>query len=190
MNAADFAPLTDGVVTLRPQHVDDLDADLEAKDDEQIRWLWQPGERESWEAMTPDEQREHARRWLQGNHDTFGGGPKWTFAVDAGPVRYVAYIDCDLANEHVPQGEANIGYSVHPAHRGRGYMSRAVRLMVEFLRANTAAPRAHLVIDAENAASLRVAAAIAADETERFTNKQGRTQVRYVIPIGREPATD
>ncbi len=39
---------TDGTVTIRPQRVEDLDLDLEAKDDEQIHWLWLPGQRASW----------------------------------------------------------------------------------------------------------------------------------------------
>jgi hypothetical protein len=46
---------TDGVVTIRRQRAADLEADLEARDDEQIDWLWLPGERESWQAMTPEQ---------------------------------------------------------------------------------------------------------------------------------------
>src|SRR5688500_3976602 len=68
---------TDGTVTIRRQRTDDVDADIEAKDGEQIRWLWLPGQRESWEAMTDDERRAHAVRGLQANHDAFGAGPKW-----------------------------------------------------------------------------------------------------------------
>ena len=92
---------SDGVVTIRRQHVDDLEADLAAKDDEQIRWLWLPGQREQWQAMTRDEQRAHAARTLTANHDAFGTGPKWCFSVDSTDASYVAYIDFDLANEHV-----------------------------------------------------------------------------------------
>lgn len=115
-------PLTysDGVVTIRRQRVDDLDLDLEAKDEEQILWMWLPGERERWQSMTPDEQRIHAAAWLRRMQEAFGTGPKWTFAVDGPDMPYVAYVDWDLANEHVPRGEANISYSAHPAYRGRG----------------------------------------------------------------------
>lgn len=48
---------TDATVTIRRLSADDLDADLEAKDDAQMDWLWLPGQRQSWEAMSPDEQR-------------------------------------------------------------------------------------------------------------------------------------
>ncbi len=33
---------TDGVVTIRPQRVDDIDRHMEAIDDDQIDWLWEP----------------------------------------------------------------------------------------------------------------------------------------------------
>ncbi len=48
---------TDGVVTIRRQRADDIDRHLEAIDDEQIDWLWEPGDRQKWEAQTPDQQR-------------------------------------------------------------------------------------------------------------------------------------
>lgn len=180
---------SDGTIAIRRQHPDDLDADLAAKDDEQIDRLWLPGERERWEAMMPAEQRTHALRGLQANHDSFGRGPKWTFAVDAGSTTYVAYIDCDLANPDVPAGEANISYSAHPDHRGKGYVSRAVRLILRFLSDHTATRQAHLVIDPANSASLRVARAVGAVEIERFVNQRGHVMCRYVLPVGSASAS-
>ncbi|HEX2850277.1 MAG TPA: GNAT family N-acetyltransferase [Acidimicrobiales bacterium] len=176
---------SDGVVTIRRQELADLDADLASKDDEQIDWLWLPGQRESWEAMTPDEQRAHAARGLLSTRDAFGRGPKWAFSVDTAGVRYVAYVDGDLANSNVPRGEANISYSSHPLHRGRGHVSRAVRLVVGFLRDHTGAREAHVIVDARNEASLRVARAVGARETERWTDDRGRTMVRHVIDVRR-----
>jgi RimJ/RimL family protein N-acetyltransferase len=181
----DVPPLRyfDGVVTIRAQSLADLDADLEAKDEEQIRWMWQPGERELWEAMSPAAQRDHARRGLRANRDGFGRGPKWTFAVDTDSDRYVAYVDCDLASLNAPAGEANISYSCHPAHRGRGYASRAVRLLLRFLAEHTAAVRAHLVIERDNLASLRVARAVATAAPEAFVDARGRAWLRFVVGI-------
>lgn len=174
---------SDGAVTIRPQRVDDLEADLAAKDDEQIDWLWLPGQRESWESMTPREQRAHALRGLQTNETAFGTGPKWTFAVDTANDDYVAYVDCDLANEHVPHGEANISYSCHPAYRGRGYVSQAVRLAMQFLRDHTGARQIHIVADAENGASLRVPRSVGALESERWINERGRTMIRHIANL-------
>ena len=174
---------TDGTVTLRRLDVDDIDKDLEAKDDAQITWMWLPGEREHWDAMSLDEQRAHALRGLQERTETFGSGPKWTFAVDTANAGYVAYVDCDLANDHVPAGEANISYSSHPEHRGKGYVTRGARLIIEFLRDNTGAREAHLIVDAENAASLRVVRAVGAVERERFAGDPGRTMIRHVVAV-------
>ena len=76
--------------------------------------------------MTPAEQRAHAVRGLQANHDAFGHGPKWTFAVDTAGDGAAAYVDCDLANDKVPAGEANVSYATHPAHRGQGLATASV----------------------------------------------------------------
>jgi RimJ/RimL family protein N-acetyltransferase len=178
-------PLTydDGVVSIRCQEAADLDADLAAKDEAQIRWMWRPGERERWEAMTAAEKREHSRLGLAKNRDSFGRGPKWTFAVDAGASCCVAYVDCDLANPRVPAGEANVSYSCHPEHRGKGYVSRAVRLILHFLVEHTGVRRAHLCIERENVASLRVARAVATVEPEPFVNEERRAALRFVVEL-------
>jgi len=170
-------------VTIRRRHPDDLAADLAAKDEEQIRWLWLPGQRELWDAMTPDQQQAHALRGLQESHDTFGAGPKWTFTIDAGATHGVGYVDCDLANEHVPHGEANLSYSSHPAHRGRGFVSRAVRLIAQFLAEHTGARTAHIITDQDNTASLRVASAVGAVPRERWTDDLGHTMIRHTFEI-------
>lgn len=174
---------SDGSITLRAPRVEDVDLHLEAIDDEQIDWLWEPGHREEWEAKTPDEQRSHQLRHLTQTSTSFGSGPTWTFSVDHTDAKYVVYVDCDLANNHVPRGEANISYASHPAHRGRGYVSRAVLLVTRFLHENTGAREAHIIVDEENVKSLRVARAVGATECERFVNEHGRTMVRHVIAL-------
>jgi RimJ/RimL family protein N-acetyltransferase len=176
-------PLTDGVVTLRRQHPDDLELHLAAVDPEQMRWLWEPGQRELYEAMTSQERRAHQLRHLHASHDSFGPGPKWSWSVDLADARYVAYVECDLANNHVPVGEANISYVCSPEHRGKGYTSRAVRLACDFLRQRTRAHEAHILVDLENVASLRVAQALGAIEVETFVNEHGRTTVRHVVEL-------
>jgi RimJ/RimL family protein N-acetyltransferase len=172
-------------VAIRRQEPADLAAHLEAVDVEQMRWLWEPGDPQRYLAMSPQEQRAHQRRHLEHSHDAFGSGPKWAFSVDTAADRYVAYVDCDLANDHVPLGEANISYACAPQHRGKGYTSRAVRLVCEFLRRETSAREAHILVDPDNVASLRVARAIAAVETETFVNERGLTMIRHVLVLNR-----
>jgi RimJ/RimL family protein N-acetyltransferase len=176
---------SDRVVEIRRQRPDDLDRHLSAIDDTQIDWLWLAGERELWEAMTPERQRGHQPAHLQRSHDTFGEGPRWRFSVDAGDEHYVAYVECDLANPHVASGEANISYVSHPSFRRRGFASRAVALVLAFVGDHTGAREAHLVIDAENEPSLGVARKVGASERDRFVDADGRSKVRHVIEIRR-----
>ena len=104
-------------------------------------------------------------------------------AVDASDATCVGYVDCDLANEFVPPGEANISYSSHPKHRGHGYITRAVRLVLPFLRDHTSAPTAHILIDVQNTASLRVANFVGAKEIERFLSPSRRAMIRFAQPV-------
>ncbi len=133
--------------------------------------------------MSRDERRAHVVRTLAANRDAFGRGPKWCFSVDAAEANYVAYVDFDLANEHVPLGDANISYSSHPAHRGRGYVARAVRLVARFIVEHTDARRAYLIVDAENIGSLRVARSVGAVEVGRWVNPRGRTMIRHELRL-------
>lgn len=174
---------SDDLVTIRRLSANDLEADLAAKDDEQIKWLWEPGQRETWTSFSAEQQREHARVTLQHYHDDFGAGPKWSFAVDTTERDYVAYVDCDLANAHVPFGEANIAYSAHPEFRGRGYVSRAVRLVVAFLRDHTSARTASLVVDETNESSLRVAHAVGSVAIATWLDERDNTMIRHVLNV-------
>jgi hypothetical protein len=60
---------------------------------------------------------------------------------------------------------------------------RAVRLITQFLRDHTGAESAHIVVDARNAASLRVASAVQAAETERWRDQHDRTMIRHILPL-------
>jgi RimJ/RimL family protein N-acetyltransferase len=174
---------TDGVVTIRRQQRDDLVAHLAGVDEEQMRWLWEPGDRERYLGMTPDEQRAHQLRHLLQSHDSFGPGPKWAFSADTAGHRYVAYVDCDLAHHEVPPGGANISYTCAPGHRGKGWTGRSVRLVCTFLREETDGREAHILVDVDNTPSRRVAEAVGAREVERFVNLSGRTMVRYLLAL-------
>ncbi|WP_410534758.1 GNAT family N-acetyltransferase [Streptomyces sp. KL2] len=56
-----------------------------------------------------------------------------------------------------PEG-MEIGYAVGPAHRGRGLAARAVRVMAAYASERLGAERVILELEAENAASVAVAA--------------------------------
>ncbi len=174
---------TDRTLTIRPLDPDDLEADLAAKDDEQIRWLWLPGQRERWEALSPADQRGHALRGLETRKAEFTTGPRWSFAADTLDDRYVAFVEANLADNNIPHGEANISYSTHPAHRRQGHATRAVSLLVRFLHDHTATRLAHILADSDNAPSLGVARAVGAVEAHRRTTHDGQTMIHHTLPI-------
>lgn len=175
----------DGVVQIRRPHQADLDADLDAKDEQQMRWLWPSEQVAAWGAMTALERRSHAKRVLQTHHDDFGAGPRWTFSVDAGAGRCVACVDCNLARAELPAGEANIAYWSHPAHRGRGYVTRAVRLVLQFLADHTLAERAHLLIHPGNSPSLKVARGLGATEATSIDDPRDGTLTHFTLDVPR-----
>ena len=176
---------TDGTVTIRPYRATDFERDLESKDEEQIKWLWEPWQREHWASMTAAEREAHVQGWRDAAVDAdLGTGPKWSFVIDV-DGRYCGHVDCDLANPNVRHGEANVSYSSHPAERGKGYVRAAVRLMTEFVRDHTGAREVHIVVHPGNEASLRVARAVGAVETERYVDHHGDTMVRHVLELTR-----
>lgn len=117
----DLAPtLTDGVVTLRAHRLDDVDGILEqCTDPESLRWTTVP------RGYTRDD----ATAFVERIHEEWGmagGNRYWAIEyLDDGGPRFGGTID--LRPGATPR-TASIGFGLHPAARGRGVMSRAVRL--------------------------------------------------------------
>ena len=82
----------------------------------------------------------------------------------SGPVgvEIVGWVDYDTDRDWLGPHEVNVGYNVFAPYRRRGYATRAVRLLLGFLRDHTDYECADLVIDAGNIASLGVARALGA----------------------------
>jgi len=144
---SDIPVLTEGTVRLRPHRDDDVDAMVEmCRDPDFARWTSVP------QPYT----RDHAKRFVreivaEGWRD--GGFRGWAIEAPdaAGRQRYAGNVDV----RGVPV--ADIGFGLHPWARGRGLMTRAVRLAVQwaFDRGDVAA--VHWRADVGNLPSRRVA---------------------------------
>jgi RimJ/RimL family protein N-acetyltransferase len=97
--------------------------------------------------------------------------PEFCIVVDGAVVGWVDH-DRDDDRWWLAPEEVNIGYHVFPEHRGRGYATRAVRLMLAHLREDTEHRVATLLIHPDNVPSLRVAER---NGFERAADIQGRT---------------
>lgn len=124
--AATFAPLpagglADGLITLRVPTPEDADGiAATANDPETLRWAF------SGESMSLISARERAERaalhWLVGTVAQLS-------IVDGATGRYAGDVSVRLSG---PPGVGLVGYSIHPAFRGRGYTARALRLLSQW----------------------------------------------------------
>ncbi len=138
-------PLTDGVVSLRLLHENDLDPMVEhCRDPEMQRWTLVPspyGE-------------DDAREWLTLSRRQWRSGGAAVFAVaSADTDAYLGGID--LRSGPWPVGE--IGYGIIAAARGRGVAARALRLLTGWALGELGLARVELVTDVQNLPSQRVA---------------------------------
>ncbi len=149
-------PASDGVITLRAFVQRDQQAILDARDGEWSRWLG-PG--------SPDP------------------SPTACIEVDG---HVVGWIDADPTPDWLQPGEANVGYSVFPEHRGNGYAARALRVLAADL-GKAGLRRVVLVIDVDNIASARVAEAAGAQLLANRAMPAFPTSAVYTLECGRHP---
>lgn len=148
MTATDVdAPvLTDGVVTLRTHRGDDVDAMTEmCRDPEMARWTTVP---------VPYE-RHMSEEFLGAIAQGWREQTSYCFAIEAadgaGEARYAGNID--LRTKPRP----DIGFALHPWARGRGLMTRALRLVCRWGFDQLGMPLIHWECHAGNIDSWRVA---------------------------------
>ena len=103
--------------------------------------------------------------------------PEFSIVVEGSMVGWIDY-DHDDDRWWLGPEEVNIGYHVFPAHRCRGYATRAVRLMLDHLRDATDWHVATLLIHPDNAPSIAVAER---NGFERAADVESRTFWRRVL---------
>ncbi|RSS50595.1 GNAT family N-acetyltransferase [Streptomyces sp. WAC01280] len=139
--------LSDGVVTLSPPRLDDVDEHLAGEDEQLVRWLGgEPGTREGTEVYF----RRCIEQWAtRGPLRAFG------IRVTAGST-LAGYIDLRFDVAGLAPGQANISYGLYPAWRGQGLVTRAVRLICQYAAAE-GVTQGVIRVDPENSRSAAVA---------------------------------
>lgn len=122
--------LSDELVSVRPFDVADRDALIRGRDDDFHRFL----------GAGCSEPAPAGCIWVEGH--------------------LVGWIDFDDERPWLHEREVNVGYSVLADRRGNGYATRALRLLCDVLRSQDPPIGPSLLIDADNAASLAIAARV------------------------------
>ncbi|MFF8377901.1 GNAT family N-acetyltransferase [Streptomyces sp. NPDC015661] len=139
--------LSDGIITLSPLRLEDVDAHLKGEDELLVRWLnGGPGTREGVEAYF----RHCREQWAT-------AGPLRAFGIRAGDDKVLAgTVDLRFTGEGLAPGQVNVAYGLYPSWRGHGLATRAVLLASRYAAAE-GAREAVIQVDPENPASAAVA---------------------------------
>ncbi len=136
--------LTDGVVVLRPWRDEDIEPAIAGHDEEIARWFGSPSVRPSYE-----QHRQAVENWRTWYDE---GRSRVNFAVEA-DGRLVGSVEV----RNVGNRTGSLSWTLYAGHRGRGYATRAVRLLTDYAIDALGMQRVEAEVDPENEASLRVA---------------------------------
>jgi RimJ/RimL family protein N-acetyltransferase len=168
--------LTDGAITLRPMTAADLAGWTEQERDaltQQWAFDGEPPRRESVEAVT----RRAGLEWLVGSSARFT-------IEDVASGRFAGSVQLRVAG---PPQVGGVGYTVHPDFRGRGYTTRALRLLAGWAFESARFVRLELGAKTANIASQKAAANAGFEpdglRAQRLRNPDGTfsDEVRYVL---------
>ncbi|MGW8762475.1 GNAT family N-acetyltransferase [Streptomyces sp. NPDC055815] len=139
--------LSDGIVTLSPPRLDDVEAHLAGEDELLVRWL-------NGGPSTP----EGVEAYFRHCHEQWAmAGPLRAFGIRAGADKVLAgTVDLRFAGERLAPDQVNVAYGLYPSWRGRGLATRAVLLASRYA-ATAGAQEAVIQVDPENPASAAVA---------------------------------
>lgn len=165
--------LSDNVVTIRPIRADDAEAHLRGEDDETVRWR---GEGKKSTPLT-------VSRWIEKMQENWKqDGPVFTFGIsENNSCELIGHIDANTDNKDldgVDENETNISYDVYPAGRGKGYATRAVNLICDFLKTRSI-KAAVIRVHPDNVRSAKVAERCGFTKVSQIVIREGGSLAIY-----------
>jgi len=164
--------LSNKSIILRPFTLTDAKEHLMGEDEEQIKWV--SGGKGTLEGVED---------WIKKNQTYWeNNGSVFNFAiVDSTNNKLVGFVEAnsDFENlEQIEKGEVNISYGLYPSARGRGYVTKLLLLLLEFLK-KRGFDKAVLAIDPANEESLKVPARVGFIEKGNITTKKGESLIIF-----------
>lgn len=176
----DFGPqptLTDGVVTLRPWREEDIEPARRGHDEQMAHWSGQV-------APSYEEHLRAVEGWRKGYADdrTLVG-----FVVEH-EGKVVGAVDVRAAGH----GAGRLSWTLYAGHRGHGYATRAVRLLVDYALDGLAMTRVEAQVEPANEAAMRVAtrAGLRREGTKRVVPGSGERPETTEYALFARLATD
>jgi RimJ/RimL family protein N-acetyltransferase len=155
----------DKEVSIEPFNLEDAETHLANEDADQQRWI--SGGQSTLESV---------QNWIKKNQEYWqNGGPVFNFALRING-ELVGMVEANIDKNQVEgleEGDANISYALYPKARGKGYATKAVNFLVEYLK-KMGLKRAVLRIDKDNAPSLKIPLACGFEEAGEIDTSEGR----------------
>lgn len=154
--------------------LDDVDAHIAGEDDETVRFF--SGGRSTVETTSA---------WIARNLDSWAtSGPIRCFAIcEAATGSLCGTVEANLDLAGTRRGVTNISYGLHPHVRSRGYASRAVRLVLDYLLAHTDTDTAIIQVSSDNAPSLRIPPRLGFRHVGRRVTAQNECLDTFVLAL-------
>ncbi|WP_392870898.1 GNAT family N-acetyltransferase [Streptomyces sp. LN499] len=169
--------LSDGIITLSPLRLDDVEAHLTGEDELLARYLnGGPGTREGVEAYF----RHCREQWAI-------AGPLRAFGIRAGADKTLAgTIDLRFEGEGLTSGQVNVAYGLYPSWRGHGLATRAVVLVSQYA-ASESGQEAVIQVNPDNSASAAVAQRAGFAPSKQTQSQDGTRLDWYVRDLRIDP---
>jgi aminoglycoside 6'-N-acetyltransferase len=174
----DLAELRTDRLRLRRSQPEDAEAISAYRSDPEVR------AHQGWHDTTPDYIRAEIEEMLRRAPGEPGGGIQFTVErLDTGQL--VGDVGMRVDDE---PGVMLVGYTMSPAHQGRGYATEAVTALVDYAFDKLGADMVRAYAEATNVASIRVAEKVGLPVAERFDEREDE-QVWHVVRMERRRDT-